>query len=43
MDMDWPHNNRDLGARISYGCPYRTMTEPENSIGKIFSFRLNIF
>ncbi len=34
MDRDWPYNDRRMGAIVIYNCPFRTMTEVEETVGK---------
>ncbi len=43
MDMDWPHKSRDLGAIITYNCPYRYVTDPERSTGMTLIRWSNLF
>ena len=34
IDIDWPKQNREMGARITYTCPYRMATFTEGLSGK---------
>ena len=36
IDIDWPKQNREMGARITYTCPYRKATFTEGLSGKGF-------
>jgi hypothetical protein len=40
IDMDWPLNNRNLGALVTYTCPFMTKTNIEELAGEIWLFGL---
>ena len=42
IDVDWPKQNRKMGAKVTYTCPYRKATYTEGLSGmKFLSMLLN--
>ena len=33
IDVDWPKQNRKMGAKVTYTCPYRKATHTEGLSG----------
>ena len=36
IDVDWPKQNRKMGAKVTYTCPYRKATYTEGLSGRKF-------